>query len=129
MDNTLVLILKKKWYDMITSSVKREEYREITPYWAARLLGEVEYSEDESVNEIHALRETYFRGMAPEEIQRLMHDGVLAPRHTYVTFYHGYAKNRPAATYEVTDIAIGPGRLALGAERGRIYFVIKIKDL
>jgi hypothetical protein len=35
--NTLQLTLKKKWFDMIASSKKREEYREIKPYWTKRL--------------------------------------------------------------------------------------------
>lgn len=29
----LHLILKKKWYDMIDSGVKTEEYRDETPHW------------------------------------------------------------------------------------------------
>jgi len=37
--NTLHLTLKKKWFDMILSGEKKEEYREIKNYWAARLLG------------------------------------------------------------------------------------------
>jgi len=36
--NILHLTLKKKWFDMILSGVKREEYREIKPYWRKRLL-------------------------------------------------------------------------------------------
>jgi hypothetical protein len=31
--------LKKKWFDMIRSGEKTEEYREIKPYWDARLIG------------------------------------------------------------------------------------------
>ena len=34
--NTLHLTLKKKWFDMILSGKKTEEYREIKPYWANR---------------------------------------------------------------------------------------------
>jgi hypothetical protein len=34
---TLQLTLKKKWFDMIASGEKKEEYREIKPYWAKRL--------------------------------------------------------------------------------------------
>lgn len=34
----LHLPLKKGWYEMIESGVKTEEYREIKPYWAKRLL-------------------------------------------------------------------------------------------
>ena len=33
----LHLTLKKKWFDMIASGEKREEYREIKPYWNKRL--------------------------------------------------------------------------------------------
>ena len=33
----LVLPIKKKWFDMIRSGEKKEEYREIKPYWASRL--------------------------------------------------------------------------------------------
>ena len=33
----LPLVLKGKWYDMIASGAKREEYRLATPYWRVRL--------------------------------------------------------------------------------------------
>ena len=35
--NILNLVLKKKWFDMIASGEKKEEYREIKPYWTTRL--------------------------------------------------------------------------------------------
>jgi hypothetical protein len=34
---TLHLTLKKRWFDMIASGEKTEEYREIKPYWSRRL--------------------------------------------------------------------------------------------
>lgn len=34
---TLQLTLKKKWFDMILSGEKKEEYRDIKPYWIARM--------------------------------------------------------------------------------------------
>ena len=34
---TLDLVLKGKWFDMIKEGIKREEYREIKPYWTKRL--------------------------------------------------------------------------------------------
>ena len=33
----LHLVLKGKWYDMILSDIKKEEYREIKPFWIKRL--------------------------------------------------------------------------------------------
>jgi hypothetical protein len=37
--NVLHLTLKKQWFDMIASRQKKEEYREIKPYWDKRLCG------------------------------------------------------------------------------------------
>ena len=37
-NGTLHLVLKAKWYDIIKSGIKKEEYRELTEYWARRLL-------------------------------------------------------------------------------------------
>ena len=34
----LHLTLKKKWFDMISSGEKKEEYRELKPYWSQRFL-------------------------------------------------------------------------------------------
>ena len=34
----LNLTLKKKWFDLIASGKKTEEYREIKPYWTIRLI-------------------------------------------------------------------------------------------
>ena len=34
---TLTLSLKKKWFDMIMSGEKKEEYRDIKPHYIARL--------------------------------------------------------------------------------------------
>lgn len=35
---TLHLVLIGKWYDMIASGEKTEEYRAITPYWCNKLI-------------------------------------------------------------------------------------------
>lgn len=34
----LHLTLKKQWFDLIDADIKKEEYREIKPYWQKRLL-------------------------------------------------------------------------------------------
>ncbi len=36
----LILPIKKKWFDMIKSGVKKEEYREIKPYYDIRFFNE-----------------------------------------------------------------------------------------
>lgn len=37
-NRNLVLTIKKKWFDMILSGKKTEEYREIKPYWETRFI-------------------------------------------------------------------------------------------
>ena len=37
MNATLYLPMKKKWYDMIFSGEKKEEYREFKPHWMTRV--------------------------------------------------------------------------------------------
>ncbi len=34
----LRLSLKKQWFEMTKSGTKKEDYREITPYWIKRLV-------------------------------------------------------------------------------------------
>ena len=38
----LVLPIKKKWFEMIASGEKKEEYREIKPYWVTRFNNELD---------------------------------------------------------------------------------------
>jgi hypothetical protein len=33
----LTIPIKKKWFDMIISGEKKQDYRDLTPYWYARL--------------------------------------------------------------------------------------------
>lgn len=37
MNATLYLPMKKKWFDMVFSGEKKEEYREFKPYWMTRV--------------------------------------------------------------------------------------------
>lgn len=52
---TLHLTLKKKWFDMIASGEKKEEYREIKPYWIKRLFA------DEWIISSHYFKRIVFR--------------------------------------------------------------------
>lgn len=51
-EKILHLTLKKKWFDMILSGVKKEEYREIKMYWWKRLVqcGECYDNLEDSLN-------------------------------------------------------------------------------
>ena len=44
--STLHLVLKRKWWDMILSGEKKEEYRTLNDYWSKRLLNGPYYCGD-----------------------------------------------------------------------------------
>ena len=115
---TLKLVLKKKWFDMIASGEKKEEYREIKPFWEKRLIDYKGLVRD--FKEIAAKR--VILGIYTDPCKEY-------PRgFEAVTFYLGYAKDRPAMTFEVESIQFGKGKPEWGAEPGKDYFVIKLGD-
>ena len=92
---TLKLVLKKKWFDMIATGQKKEEYRDFSEFWKSRLLEKGRWD----VRSFDA-----------------------------VTFYLGYAKDRPSMTFRLICIGYGEGKPEWGAELGQKYFVIKLGD-
>lgn len=83
----LHLKLKKKWFDMILSGEKKEEYREIKPFWFRRLYGKRPIMKDTIVSQD-------FIGM--EFIN-----------YPIVSFKNGYSKNAPTIIIECNGIKIG----------------------
>ncbi len=115
-DYRLKLTLKGTWYRMIESGEKKEEYREITPYWCNRLLYYGSLGKDDfwegvlkKVDDLRDLKQIY-----------------TTREYDTITFYHGYATNRPQMSYEFTGIDIREGKPEWGAEPGKLYFVIGI---
>ncbi|MFK7947823.1 MAG: ASCH domain-containing protein [Saprospiraceae bacterium] len=93
----LHLTLKKKWFMMIAKGVKTEEYREIKDYWIKRL-------KDMSLKEpFHAFKDF-----------------------DKIVFKNGYSKDAPTMIVEFKGIKIDKGFNEWGAEKGRLYFVIKL---
>ena len=90
MSKTRHFNLKKKWFDMILSGEKKEEYRDLKPYWINRLTSvnktEIQSSEDVIFNQCDT-----------------------------ITFSNGYAKDRRRFVIEVKKIRIGFGKLDWGA--------------
>lgn len=88
----LKLVLKRKWFEMIASGEKKEEYREITPYWQTRI--------DNITTRICSVigPNPHYRPCVMTQMESI---------YSPVTFYLGYAKNRPSMTFEVESIRIG----------------------
>lgn len=104
----LHLTLKKKWFDMIASGEKKEEYREWKPYWAVRLCGSIGIA-----CRAHADKKN------PAHFQNF----------DIVRFKNGYNKNAPVVDVQCNGIYVGEGKEKWGAEKGREYFVIKLGTL
>ena len=86
MSDTITLTLHKKWFDKILSGEKKEEYREIKPYWVRRLIGNWHQHDDGSV---------FYRG------DYLMPFGV-----SKIRFRNGYAKDAREMVVEWAGVEV-----------------------
>ncbi len=106
MKKILHLTVNRKWFDLIKAGTKREEYREIKPYWINRLINVQHRSVGtDTVTELHG------RG------------------YTHVLFINGYGANRPRIEKEIESITIGKPKKGLCPDEflDKDYFIIKFK--
>lgn len=94
----LDLPLKKEWYNMIESGEKREEYREMKPYWIKRLC------------------RCGYCAVSQCKKKRVPTD------YTHVRFRYGYTKR--TMLFKIDSIAIGKGNPKWGAPTDRDVFII-----
>lgn len=119
---TLHLVLKRKWWDMIASGEKTEEYREIKPYWEKRLLDYKGLTDYYTAN----LYELAFKKIFFPHRPLIENICECFPRgYTHVTFQLGYQKNAPRMTFEIESISIGRGNKSWGAPDNEV-FIIKL---
>lgn len=121
---TLHLSLKREWFEMIKSGDKKEEYREINPYWAKRLLWDADFNC--SLGEEAEIFDS-----------KLVINGIDAGcfifRHfDTVEFSLGYPKKDDYSRRilkEIVNISIGKPKHGLCPKdaEGKDYFVIKLK--
>ena len=111
--NTLHLNLISKWFDLILSGEKKEEYREITSYWINRL----------TWHEFHKL--------TPNQVFYKYIDGfdVLKRNHDFITFSNGYSKNRRQFIIEFKSMKIDYGESKWGAIPYHKYFVLQLGNI
>lgn len=102
----LILIIKKKWFDMILSGEKKEEYREFKPYYESRLNKEFD------VIEYHGSLINAFEENPEREI----------------IFRNGYRKTSPSFIAKCT-LSVGTGKEEWGAEKDKQYFILTIHEI
>ena len=129
----LRLSLKKKWFEMTKSGEKTEDYREVTPYWAARLFNKkhkhmtVDFWKGymgRSLCDNGRQRRVYC--LDDGQIEHCIREFGLKP-FTSNVMTSGYPKSSDTdriLKYEHKGIEIRTGNPEWGAEPGKIYFVI-----
>ena len=111
----LDLVLKHKYYKMYEDGIKTEEYREITPYWCNRLIGETPMGVDFWTRLLNKERLEY---SSPNYWWRYnIRD------YTHVRFHDGYTST--TLLYEIKDITVGKGNPNWGAPDHET-FIIKL---
>ena len=111
----LFLVLEKKWFKKIVSGEKTEEYREIKPYWATRLVNQQAESGEVLFDEFGG----YCRVLGDPEYKPF----------THVLFYAGYAKDRQVVKKKIESISIGKPQEGMCPEEwlSKDVFIIKFK--
>lgn len=128
----LDLVLKGKWYDMIKSLEKPEEYRD-TLFWAARLLNVDREGFGHFIKACHGDFEE-LKSLANDsckEFTRLLKqaiaDGYFEYRHyDAVRFHRGYTNT--TMLFKCEGITIGKGNPDWGAPEEEV-FIIKLGEL
>lgn len=104
----IILPITKKWFEMIKSGEKLEEYREIKPYYTARFLKALGCPKTKEQDVMEQLRQTE------------------ANTSMTVLFRNGYSNNSPSLMAECY-LSIGKGKEEWGAVPGCEYFILRIK--
>ena len=116
----LYLPMKKKWFDMVLSGEKKEEYREFKPYWMARVkkcCGDIGFPYSSHNTKDHGREDAVvvdYRKPGPLEI----------------CFFNGYQKHAPKFTaycdmFHVRSEAVHP-EWGEGEYAGKPHFVFHI---
>lgn len=130
-NSILHLVLKAKWFDMIACGEKREEYREVSHYWAVRLLASDIKTIDGSLpikpadNAIWQSDKTAM-GIKEWLDKKFGFSKVLYFKpYKKVCFHRGYSDT--VRTFTIESITIGKGKTEWGAPSEKEVFIIKFK--
>lgn len=110
----LHLNLKKKWFDMIASGEKKEEYREIKPHWIQRLTWH-EYHTAGHIELIHALAS----------------GAAIRQDFDAIQFKNGYSKDAPTMLVELKHIHYGVIKRTNWADAGwgNWFFCLELGEI
>ena len=118
----LILPIKKKWFDMILSGEKKEEYRDIKEYYETRfqnLFGAL------TVHSVSAFsdNEEYTLLQGEFVIKQIRKDSIQE-----IIFRNGYSKDSKAIKARCR-LRTGKGRPEWGAEPDKQYYILEILNV
>ena len=117
-NKTLHLVLKRKWWDMIESGEKKEEYRDANHYWAIRLLDRQYRWYSQNID--------YPNDFIDWLCFRLTHNDIAFRSYENVCFHLGYTNT--TMTFRIEYFTLSMGKEEWGAEPNKHYFVIKLGE-
>ena len=129
----LNLVLTAKWFDMIASGIKKEEYREIKQFFIKRFCQDrLSCDSSEDYPDCHAPDSENICPMCINSDYGDIHEWWKHnlscdedPIYDEVYFHRGYTKT--TMVFKIEDITIGEGRKEWGAPDGDV-FIIKLGD-
>lgn len=106
----LILPIEKRWLSMVLSGEKKDEYREIKPYWTVRIIRWLGYRDEETEGVLELLRGQGTMNARP------------------VVLRNGYGCNAPEVEV-MCKVSIGPGKEEWGAVPGKDYYRFHIEKV
>lgn len=123
----LTLSVKNEWFDKIMSGEKKEEYREIKPYWVARFY----YDRFGKLSPVlvKELTDYIIKYGDTENFEAKNGIEVSFVPYTHVLFINGYGDDKPRIEKEIESIDIGKPRKGWCPDDflGKEFFVIRFK--
>ncbi len=128
MGKKLTLPLKGEWFDMIKSGIKKEEYREINPYWVIRLFPKSErsYIKEYCLDGLSKLSTADARLVLQVNIETYIRISIV-DTFDEIVFTKGYPRKNDQSRrliFQNPKIRIGYGREEWGADKNRKQFII-----
>ncbi len=118
---TLQLTIKKQWFDLIKSGGKKEEYRELKPYYAIRLL-EPKNGKKHNLKEVEEMLNALEYYYHPKWDKELITSKI--KKYESVVFRNGRSASAPIIEVEYKGLKVAKGKPEWGAEPNTIYFVL-----
>ncbi len=119
----LTITVSKRWFEMISDEKKDEEYREIKPYWVARL-----FQNNSNIVDVRHLA-LALAGRTDLLKKYIDAQRIVLKQYTHVLFINGYRKDSPRIEKKIESITIGKPKKGLCPDKwiDTEFFIIKFK--